>query len=455
MDTLPDEILLKLFRYLDLLDLGECVMVSKRFQRICHDRSLDYKENYAIPNLYKGSTSCYLKDLILHGEYEKAKKFYQKRWTNQWHLEDSVTFELRRRFINRLALAMMASPEQEREQGEYLHAYAKAIEIEKTMYSIASTKKSYYHLIAESIYKYYHITNATNFESESNEIPSFGIEQDIIKRINDTVTALPNERIKSWHDGCVSPKIRDHMVQLTVQAPIGSWSEGFILNPLYIDLISWAANLECDFHTNATSKAEYFRLMALNIYEVQMKVVERIANQDQDDHGVLGVPVVNGFPVLPGLPGIINVHSIPKGVYRAQVDRRLKEPNYNQVYVVRKFVRPSNFVKGLRRKFFHFSDDHLIKKDGDLAQNPAKVCFQCMPIKNIWPKLGSGIEETGKPIKNKVNLQCNLCYQLATFHTSRIRRKTKPKKLLNASSLNNVGPNRAFIGFEDSKAQWV
>ena len=187
--------------------------------------------------------------------------------------------------------------------------------------------------------------------------------------------------------------------------------------------------------------------------KLMLKLEVTDPNQDQDDHGVIGVPVVNGFPVLPGLPGIINVHSIPKGVYRAQVDRRLKEPNYNQVYVVRKFVRPSNFEKGLRRKFFHFSDDHLIKKDGDLAQNPAKVCFLCMPIKNIWPKLGSGIEETEKPIKNKVNPQCNLCYQLATFPTSRLRRKTKPKKLLEPLSLNNVGPNRAFIGFEDTEAQ--
>ena len=183
MDTLPDEILLKLFRHLDLLDLGECVMVSKRFQRICHDQSLHYKENYLMPSLYKGSTSCYLKDLILLGEYEKAKKFYQKRWTNQWHLEDSVTFELRRRFINRLALAMMASPEQEREQGEYLLAYAKAIEIEKTMYSIASTKQSYYHLIAESIYKYYH-PQAVNLESETNKTLSFGVDQEILQQVH-------------------------------------------------------------------------------------------------------------------------------------------------------------------------------------------------------------------------------------------------------------------------------
>ena len=453
MDTLPDEILLKLFRYLDVLDLGECVMVSKRFQRICHDRSLDYKENYLMPSLYKGSTSCYLKDLILLGEYEKAKKFYRKRWTNQWHLEDSVTFECRRRFIDRLAEAL--NPYIPPEQGGVLLAYAKAIEIEKTMYSIASTKQSYFHLIAESIYKYYH-PQAMNLESETNKTLSFGIDQEILQHVNDTVTALPNERIKSWHDGCVSSKLRDHMVQLTVQAPLGFWSQAFILNPLYIDLISWAMNIECDFHTQATSRAEYFRLMALNIYEVQMKIVERVANQDQDDQGVLGIPVINGVPVVPGVTGVTGVqgvHSIAKGVDSAQGDLSLKEPNYNQVHIERKFVRPSNFVKGLRRKVFVFSDAHLIKEGNDLAQNPPKVCFICTPFKNILPNLSPGIKESGKPIKNKVNPQCNLCYQLATFPTSRLRRKTKPKKLLDPPSLNNVGPNRAFIGFEDTEAQ--
>jgi hypothetical protein len=439
MDTLPDEILLKLFRYLEVLDLGECVMVSKRFQRICHDRSLNYRENNSIPSLYKGSTSCYLKDLVLLGEYEKAKNFYRKGWTNRWHLEDSVTFECRRRFINRLALPLSEaiSPE----EGGYLLAYAKAIEIEKTMYSIASTKQSYFHLIAESIYKYYH-PQATTLESETNETLSFGIDQEILQRVNDTVTALPDERIKPWHDGSVSPKLRDHMVQLTVQAPLGFWAPTFILNPLYIDLISWAVNIECDFHTQATSRAEYFRLMALNIYEVQMKIVERVAKQTQDDQGVLGIPVVNGVTIFPGVPGVTGIDSIAEGVDSAQGDCVLKEPNYNQVQIERKFVRPFNFVTGRRRKFFLFSGTHLIEEDSDLAQSPKKVCFICMPTKNILPNLSSGIKETGKSIKNKVNLQCNLCYQLASFPTSRPRRKTKPKKLLNTSSLNNVSPSQ-------------
>ena len=127
METLPDEILLKTFSYLNILDIGECVMVSKRFQRICKDKSLNYNENHTIPSLYKRTTSYYLKQLINLGEYGKAMGFCEQGWTNQWHLEDSVTLECRRFSINTLVRAMKPSSEQDYN----LFAYAKTVE--KTM----------------------------------------------------------------------------------------------------------------------------------------------------------------------------------------------------------------------------------------------------------------------------------------------------------------------------------
>ena len=72
MENLPNEILLKTFSYLNILDIGECVMVSKRFLRICKDKSLTYNENHTMPSLYKRITSYYLKELINLGKYEKA-----------------------------------------------------------------------------------------------------------------------------------------------------------------------------------------------------------------------------------------------------------------------------------------------------------------------------------------------------------------------------------------------
>ena len=130
METLPDEILLKTFNYLNILDIGECVMVSKRFQRICQDKSLDYSSNHSIPSIYKRTTSYYMKELIILGEYEKAMVFYLQGWTNQWHLEDDLTLECRRHSINTLVQAMKPSSEQD----DNLFAYAKSVE--KTMYSI-------------------------------------------------------------------------------------------------------------------------------------------------------------------------------------------------------------------------------------------------------------------------------------------------------------------------------
>ena len=38
--SFPDEILLKILGYLDLIDLRKCARVSKRFHKICMDKSL-------------------------------------------------------------------------------------------------------------------------------------------------------------------------------------------------------------------------------------------------------------------------------------------------------------------------------------------------------------------------------------------------------------------------------
>ena len=221
METLPDEILLKIFHYLNILDIGECVMVSKRFREISQDQSLDYSKNHSIPKLYKRTTSYYLKELITLGEYEKALVFYSQGWTNQWHLEDDITTDCRHYSISMLVQAMKPSSEQDNN----LFAYAKSVE--KTMYNIASRKKSYFHLMAESIYNRYCISKASNLESETDETPSFGIDIELLKHFDHSIKALPNHQIKSyqgiksWHDGNVSYKLRGHMVHLTLQSLLG------------------------------------------------------------------------------------------------------------------------------------------------------------------------------------------------------------------------------------------
>ena len=368
METLPDEILLETFSYLNILDLGGCAMVSKRFQRICQDQSLDYRENHLIPSLYKRTTSYFLREIIKCGNYEKAKEFYKKGWTSQWHLEDSVTVECRNQYINRLVQAMKLSPE----YGNHLFAYTKAVETEKTMYSIASTKKSYFYLIAEAIYKHY--------QSEKNDSPSFGI-QEISQYFKDKIKALPVDGIKFWHDGSsVCSKLRDHMVHLTMAAlftPPFRMSQAFISDPRLINAISWAEVNERNIYREAKSRAEYFRLVALIIYQAQMdledKRSKRARNQAQRVHGV--------HTIAQG------VHPIEQAVVNVQANCvLLKEPNYNQIHVKQKFVRSHNFKRGRRRNFFLFSDKE------DKGQKPKNACLLCKPIKNILPKVSPGLK---------------------------------------------------------------
>ena len=278
MDNLPDEILMKIFSYFKILDLGECVMVSKRFQRMCQDQSLEYSKNNLIPSLYKRTTSYYLKELVKLGEYEKAKEFYRKGWTNQWHLDDNVTFECRNYSIRRLFQAMKPSPE----KGDYLVEYAK--HVEKAMYTIASTKHSYFYLMAESTYNHYHLSNPYDFDL-TNETPcfktwSFGFDGKINQNLKDTVRVLIDVSECECEDvgecdcdftnsGHISYKLRDHMVQLTIQAiggPLLSNYQAFLSNPRSANLIDWAMSVEFEFHRKTNSRAEYLRVMVVNIY---------------------------------------------------------------------------------------------------------------------------------------------------------------------------------------------
>ena len=44
-DCLPDEVQLKIFKFLEIEDLMQCAQVSKRVRRICQDESIVKKVN--------------------------------------------------------------------------------------------------------------------------------------------------------------------------------------------------------------------------------------------------------------------------------------------------------------------------------------------------------------------------------------------------------------------------
>ena len=53
MNNLPDEIVLKILGYLDLVDLNKCARVSKRLNNICKDHSLRRRCISSIPVMKK------------------------------------------------------------------------------------------------------------------------------------------------------------------------------------------------------------------------------------------------------------------------------------------------------------------------------------------------------------------------------------------------------------------
>ena len=440
MDNLPEEILLKTFSYLDILDLGECAVVSKRFQKICQDESLEYSKNNLIPSLYKRTTSYYLKELVKLGEYETAKEFYRKGWTNQWHLDDNVTFECRNYSIRRLFLAMKPSPEKD----DYLVEYAK--NVEKTIYNIATTKHSYFYLMAESTYNHYHLSNPSYDFDLTNETPYFGCDCKINQNLKDTVRVLINVSECECEDirecdcdftncGHVSYKLRDHMVQLTIQAvggPLLSNYQEFLSHPRSTNLIDWAMSIEFETHRKTNSRAEYLRVMVVNIYKVLAELTDKRAhrkarNGAQRVQGVHGVQDVNHVAQV-----VHSVHSTVHSIHKLEkvlaeiTDKRahrvVQARNgaqgvhsvHNQIPVGQKFVRPSNFKSGCRRKFFLFSDAHQIKEDEGIAQKPKNVSLKHFARDGLW--INTNMETYQKHGNSELS-------------SGRIRRKQEPKRL--------------------------
>ena len=131
-------------------------------------------------------------------------------------------------------------------------------------------------------------------------------------------------------------------------------SQVLILDPDLDNLISWARSNERNSYKQANSKVEYFRLMSLNIYKNHMKLEDKRAKRRAFLFQRKPVPARN-----------------------TQRNPMLKEPSYNQINVEfqRKFVRPYNFKRGRRRRFFLFAEDR------DLARNPKSACPLCKPIK--------------------------------------------------------------------------
>ena len=75
---LPNEIVIKIYGYLNILDLSECAQVSKRMRSLCFHHSLGYIRKFSMVILYKRTGIRNVKELIKLGAYEQAKINYKK-----------------------------------------------------------------------------------------------------------------------------------------------------------------------------------------------------------------------------------------------------------------------------------------------------------------------------------------------------------------------------------------
>ena len=75
---LPNEIVIKIYGYLNILDLAECAQVSKRMRSLCFHQSLGYIGKFSMVILYKRTRIINVKELIKLGAYEQAKINYEK-----------------------------------------------------------------------------------------------------------------------------------------------------------------------------------------------------------------------------------------------------------------------------------------------------------------------------------------------------------------------------------------
>ena len=60
---LPNEIVIKIYSYLNILDLAVCAQVSKRMRSLCFHQSLQFSQKFSMVILYKRTGIRNVKDL--------------------------------------------------------------------------------------------------------------------------------------------------------------------------------------------------------------------------------------------------------------------------------------------------------------------------------------------------------------------------------------------------------
>ena len=133
---LPDEIILRIFGYLDLKDLDQCARVSKRVRQICLDDSLKYNEFLLNEWMIGNFPKVYALNTPLAIPLPKSRN---------WH--ESFQFELRNCMVFRLIMATLPKLKlimEHYKQNDLFKLMRKENRIQRIVNYVIGMEKGYY-----------------------------------------------------------------------------------------------------------------------------------------------------------------------------------------------------------------------------------------------------------------------------------------------------------------------
>ena len=89
---LPEEIVLKILGYLSLSELIQCARVSRRFNRICKDRSLSYRSSTLIIKDLTLKDQIWIKNIVK--KHEEMKKVIIDQVSGEGVIETKLSEKL-------------------------------------------------------------------------------------------------------------------------------------------------------------------------------------------------------------------------------------------------------------------------------------------------------------------------------------------------------------------------